>query len=66
MKSILITGGTGLIGTKLYKFFKEKHFNVIVLTRRESLSIENKDFVLWDPEKNILDTNKIEIKVIKK
>ena len=60
MKSILITGGTGLIGTKLYKFLKEKHFNVIVLTRRESLSIENKDFVLWDPEKNILDTNKIE------
>ena len=60
MKSILITGGTGLIGTKLYKFLKEKHFNVIVLTRRESLSIENKDFVLWNPEKNILDTNKIE------
>ena len=60
MKSILITGGTGLIGTKLYKFLKEKHFNVIVLTREESLSIENKDFVLWDPEKNILDTNKIE------
>ena len=60
MKSILITGGTGLIGTKLYKFLKEKHFNVLVLTRRESLSIENKDFVLWDPEKNILDTNKIE------
>ena len=60
MKSILITGGTGLIGTKLYKFLKEKHFNVIVLTRRESLSIENKDFVLWDPEKKILDTNKIE------
>ena len=60
MKSILITGGTGLIGTKLYKFLKEKHFNVLVLTRRESLSIENKDFVLWDPKKNILDTNKIE------
>jgi len=60
MKSILITGGTGLIGTKLYKFLKEKHFNVLVLTRRESLSTENKDFVLWDPEKNILDTNKIE------
>ena len=60
MKSILITGGTGLIGTKLYKFLIEKHFNVIVLTRRESLSIENKDFVFWDPEKNILDTNKIE------
>lgn len=60
MKSILITGGTGLIGTKLYKFLIEKHFNVIVLTRRESLSIENKDFVFWDPEKNILDTSKIE------
>ena len=51
---------TGLIGTKLYKFLIEKHFNVIVLTRRESLSIENKDFVFWDPEKNILDTSKIE------
>ena len=45
MKSILITGGTGLIGTKLYKFLREKHFNVIVLTRNELLSTENKDFV---------------------
>ena len=60
MKSILITGGTGLIGTKLYKFLREKHFNVIVLTRNELLSTENKDFVFWDPEKNILDTKKIE------
>ena len=60
MKSILITGGTGLIGKKLHKFLRNNQFNVKVLTRQESLSIKNRDFIFWDPEKKILDKNQIE------
>ena len=36
MKSILITGGTGLIGSKLLDSIDKSVYNVYVLTRKKS------------------------------
>ena len=51
MRTILITGGTGLIGRALVQQLTDKNYRVIILTR----SLENKvsddriTFALWDP-----------------
>ena len=36
MKSILITGGTGLVGKKLLSKISKNAFNIYVLTRKKS------------------------------
>ena len=49
MKSILITGGTGLIGKKLISKLKKKRYNIYVLTRRGSYIEDNVYYFAWDP-----------------
>ena len=61
MKSILITGGTGLIGRKLVNVLNNKtQYNVFVLTRNKSLSEKNSKYIYWEPLNGILDLKKID------
>ena len=61
MKSILITGGTGLIGRKLVNVLNKKtQYNVFVLTRNKSLSEKNSKYIYWEPLNGILDLKKID------
>ena len=55
MKSILITGGTGLIGKKLINELKKKQYNIYVLTRRGSYVDDNVNYLEWKPDESKLD-----------
>lgn len=56
-KTILIAGGSGLIGQKLVELLKSNKFNVTYLTRKK-----NADGIKsyhWDPEKKAIDASAI-------
>ena len=55
MATVLITGGTGMIGTALTKELTRKNYQVIVLTRKAKLSTENITYKEWDVEKGEID-----------
>ncbi|MCE2704954.1 MAG: NAD-dependent epimerase/dehydratase family protein [Terrimonas sp.] len=61
METILITGGTGLVGKSLTNFLLEKGYRVVVLTRTASFGhgvstqVSNLSFSFWDPVKKIID-----------
>src|SRR5262245_33157202 len=64
MHTILITGGTGMIGKALTKALLEKNYEVIVLTRKASrleLQTASKrlSFAEWKIEEQIIDENAI-------
>ena len=55
--TVLITGGTGLVGTALTKALLQKGYRVIILTRRigEKNETENLSYALWDVKKQQID-----------
>ena len=59
MKSILITGGTGLIGSKLLDSIDKSVYNVYVLTRKKSFKENGVNYINWDPENSVLDISQI-------
>ena len=59
MKSILITGGTGLIGSGLIKSIDKSKYKVYVLTRKKPCSKYGVEYINWNPEKSILDISLI-------
>ena len=62
MASILLTGGTGMIGTQLQKFLAGKGYNVIVLIRdeiKDNAINNNITYAKWDVEKGEIDTKAI-------
>ena len=59
MKSILITGGTGLIGSKLIDSIDKSVYNVYVLTRKKSYKENGVNYINWDPENSVLDISQI-------
>ena len=59
MKSILITGGTGLIGSKLLDSIDKSVYNVYVLTRKKSYKENGVNYINWDPENSVLDIAQI-------
>ena len=59
MKSILITGGTGLIGSKLIDSIDKSVYNVYVLTRKKSYEENGVNYISWDPENSVLDISHI-------
>src|SRR5438552_1380098 len=62
MTSILLTGGTGMIGSYLQKFLIEKGYFVIVLTRDEAQqksSGPNISYAKWNVEKGQIDKDAI-------
>lgn len=61
MHTIIITGGTGLIGTALRKALLEKGYRVIILSRKEvarSLP-ENLSYAVWDIKNQTIDREAI-------
>lgn len=56
METVLITGGTGLIGTALTKLLTARNYRVIVLTRSAKPSDAQVSYALWDTEKMEIDS----------
>jgi uncharacterized protein len=54
IKTILITGGTGLVGTRLTELLKEKKYNVRYLSRSAGIQSGVESFA-WDINKGIVD-----------
>lgn len=61
MRTILITGGTGLIGNRLVKQLTLKNYRVIILTRsRENKTGDEKtEYALWDPAAGKIDAEAV-------
>src|SRR6186997_3412027 len=59
METVLITGGTGMIGKALTQALIERGFNVIILTRHINNKREIKDnklsYAIWNVEKQTID-----------
>lgn len=60
MATVVITGGTGLIGTALTKALAAKGYNVIILSRsRKQSSEKNIFYAVWDLSKQTIDEDAI-------
>ena len=57
MATVLITGGTGLIGKALTKELVRKGYNISILTRDKSgkKNTEKISYAEWDVEKQTID-----------
>jgi NAD dependent epimerase/dehydratase family enzyme len=58
METVLITGGTGLIGRHISKKLKENGFNVTLLSRKRETDGAISVYT-WDPDKNFIDPKAI-------
>ena len=58
MAVVLISGGTGLVGTNLTRHLIERNFQVIILTRSKNSVSDNPNisYSYWNVEKQILDS----------
>lgn len=55
MKTILISGGTGLIGSQLTEILLKKNYKVIILSRKEiPSSNDNLIYKVWNPNKEYI------------
>ena len=59
MATVLITGGTGLIGQALTKALQQKGYDIIVLSRHKKQEPDIR-FAEWDPEKGTIESSAIE------
>jgi NAD dependent epimerase/dehydratase family enzyme len=56
MQTVLITGGTGMVGTSLTGLLLSKGYQVIVLTRKPQVSVvPNLTYAIWDIAKGYID-----------
>jgi uncharacterized protein (TIGR01777 family) len=59
METVLITGGTGMIGKALTQALIERGFNVIILTRhisdKQKSKIDKLSYAVWDVQKQTID-----------
>jgi uncharacterized protein (TIGR01777 family) len=60
MATILITGGTGLIGTALSKFLTARQHQVIILSRHPRSAASNVSYAGWNPAKGTIDAEAIQ------
>jgi uncharacterized protein (TIGR01777 family) len=62
MQTILITGGTGLVGKKLSSLLSSKGYKVIILTRGlPKTTSENKlEYALWDVKRQTIDVSALQ------
>jgi uncharacterized protein len=59
MRTILITGGTGLVGKSLLKQLLQKNYAVIILTRKltDTPHQENVSYALWNVKEGTIDVD---------
>lgn len=57
--NILITGGSGLVGTRLTEILLEKGYNVSHLSRKQDLTHKVKKY-RWDPSNNFIDLSSLQ------
>lgn len=58
MKTILLAGGTGLVGTRLRNLLIDKGYSVIILTRKIPNSVSSGEkfrYAQWDTDKGTID-----------
>ena len=55
METVIITGGTGLIGTALSSLLTSKGYKVIILSRKQRQAKENVSYAVWDLKKSYID-----------
>ncbi len=63
MQTIIITGGTGMVGKHLTKHLTSKGYQVIILTRKIPSAIHNNSnvsFALWNVATKTIDVNAIQ------
>jgi uncharacterized protein len=60
MKTVVITGGTGLIGTAFSKLLTEQGYQVIILTRHPKPATGNVSYASWNPDNKTIDRAAIE------
>ena len=60
MQTILISGGTGLLGTALTDMLLAKGYRVIILTRKAKPAHGNLSYAEWDPAAGTIDLNAVQ------
>ncbi len=60
MKTILIAGGTGLVGTRIIELLDPKEYHINILTRSPKPAKNNITYHHWDIEKGIIDENALD------
>ena len=61
MQTVLITGGTGMVGSSLTQLLLSKGYQVIILTRKAQVSpIPNLSYAVWDIDKGFIDPSAIQ------
>lgn len=60
MQTILITGGTGLVGSALTKLLVAKNYQVIILTRKAKPAEGAVSYAEWDPTAGTIDINAVQ------
>ncbi len=60
MQTVLISGGTGMVGTRLTEMLVAKNYQVIILTRKlKKSNNQNISYALWDVAKQTIDANAV-------
>ncbi|MBB1282827.1 TIGR01777 family protein [Flavisolibacter sp. BT320] len=59
MATIVITGGTGMVGTALTKLLVDKGHEIIILTRKAKLAKGNIQYKEWNVDKGTIDASAI-------
>ncbi len=63
MQTVLITGGTGMVGRELTKHLSGKGYRIIILTRKMPESpalLQNTTYALWDVDNEMIDINALQ------
>ena len=62
MQTVLITGGSGLVGKRLTKHLTNKGYRVIILTRsvKEKRNSEQESYAEWNIEKQTIDVRAVQ------
>ncbi len=60
MATVLITGGTGLVGTAMTDLLVSKGYDVIILTRRPKAASGKVSYAAWNPAEQTVDLQAIQ------
>ncbi len=55
MKSVVIAGGSGTVGTRLSELLKNAGYKVLILTRSKEKVTKNDSYLFWDLHKGEID-----------